>query len=131
MKLKLHWQIIIGMVLGLIFGIMAAFNGWGGFVSNWIAPFGKIFLNLLKLIAIPLVLGSLVSGVASLSDLKKLSRIGGKTIGIYLSTTVVSVTLGLLVVNAFAPGESVPIEVKENLEMTYILLMQSHLVFVI
>ena len=75
MKLKLHWQIIIGMVLGLIFGILAANYGWGSFTSNWIAPFGIIFINLLKLIAIPLVLGSLVAGVASLSDLKKLSTV--------------------------------------------------------
>ncbi|KAA3614856.1 MAG: dicarboxylate/amino acid:cation symporter [Calditrichaeota bacterium] len=119
MKLKLHWQIIIGMVLGLIFGIIAAFNGWGSFTSDWIAPFGKIFINLLKLIAIPLVLGSLVSGVASLSDLKKLSRIGGKTIAIYISTTIVSVTIGLLIVNLFNPGKSVPVEMRDKLQATY------------
>ncbi|HHM02306.1 MAG TPA: cation:dicarboxylase symporter family transporter, partial [Caldithrix abyssi] len=89
MKLKLHWQILIGMGLGLIYGIVAAIFHWGTFTSNWIAPWGKIFINLLKLIAIPLVLGSLVAGVASLSDLKKLSRIGGKTIAIYISTTII------------------------------------------
>ena len=119
MKLKLHWQIIIGMVLGLIFGITAAYQGWGSFTADWIAPFGKIFINLLKLIAIPLVLGSLVSGVASLSDLKKLSRIGGKTIAIYISTTVVSVTIGLLIVNLFNPGKSVPVEMRDKLQATY------------
>ncbi len=119
MKLKLHWQIIIGMVLGLIFGIIAAYNGWGSFTSDWIAPFGKIFISLLKLIAIPLVLGSLVSGVASLSDLKKLSRIGGKTITIYISTTIVSVTIGLLIVNMFNPGKSVPVEMRDKLQSTY------------
>ena len=85
MKLQLHWKIIIGLILGLLFGIVAASQGWGNFTSDWIAPFGKIFINLLKLIAVPLVLSSLVTGVASLSDLKKLSRIGGKTITIYLS----------------------------------------------
>lgn len=119
MKLKLHWQIIIGMVLGLIFGITAAYQGWGSFTADWIAPFGIIFINLLKLIAIPLVLGSLVSGVASLSDLKKLSRIGGKTIAIYISTTVVSVTIGLLIVNLFNPGKSVPVEMRDKLQATY------------
>lgn len=119
MKLKLHWQIIIGMAAGLLFGILAAFNGWGGFTAHWIAPFGKIFINLLKLIAIPLVLGSLVSGVASLSDVKKLSRIGGKTIGIYLVTTTISVTMGLTIVNMFSPGKSVPIEMREQLQNTY------------
>ena len=119
MKLKLHWQIIIGMVLGLLFGIIAALYGWGSFTSHWIAPFGKIFINLLKLIAIPLVLGSLVSGVASLSDLKKLSRIGGKTIVIYISTTVISVTIGLIIVNLLMPGKSVPVEMREQLQATY------------
>lgn len=119
MKLKLHWQIIIGMVLGLIFGILAALNEWGTFTSNWIAPFGKIFINLLKLIAIPLVLGSLISGVASLSDLKKLSRIGGKTITIYISTTVISVTIGLVIVNIFSPGKSVPADMRDQLQATY------------
>jgi len=119
MKLKLHWQIIIGMVLGLLFGILAALYGWGSFTSHWIAPFGKIFINLLKLIAIPLVLGSLVSGVASLSDLKKLSRIGGKTIAIYISTTIISVTIGLIIVNLLKPGKSVPVEMREQLQATY------------
>jgi len=119
MKLKLHWQIIIGMVLGLLFGIMAAFYSWGTFTSSWIAPFGTIFINLLKLIAIPLVLGSLVAGVASLSDLKKLSRIGGKTIAIYLITTTISVTVGLLIVNMFNPGKSVPEEMRDKLQSAY------------
>lgn len=119
MRLKLHWQIIIGMVLGLFFGIIAAYNGWGAFTAEWVAPFGKIFINLLKLIAIPLVLGSLVAGVASLSDLKKLSRIGGKTITIYILTTIVSVTMGLLIVNLFNPGSGVPKEMRDKLQATY------------
>ena len=108
MKLELHWKIIIGLVLGLIFGVLAAANGWGGFTTNWIAPFGKIFINLLKLIAVPLVLSSLITGVASLSDLKKLSRIGGKTITIYIVTTAISVTIGLVSVNLLKPGDTVP-----------------------
>ncbi len=119
MKLKLHWQILIGMGLGLIYGIVAAIFHWGTFTSDWIAPWGKIFINLLKLIAIPLVLGSLVAGVASLSDLKKLSRIGGKTIAIYISTTIISVTIGLLVVNMFQPGHSVPEQMRVKLQETY------------
>lgn len=119
MRLKLHWQIIIGLVLGLIFGITSALNGWGHFITNWIAPFGEIFINLLKLIAIPLILGSLVSGVASLSDLKKLSRIGGKTITIYFTTTIISVTIGLLLVNIFTPGKNVPVEMRDQLQATY------------
>ena len=95
---QLHWQILIGMALRAMFGIVAAQQGWGGFTSDWIAPIGKIFVNLLKLIAVPLVLTSLVCGVASLSDFKKLSRMGGKTIALYLATTAVAVTIGLLMV---------------------------------
>ncbi|HUE82529.1 MAG TPA: dicarboxylate/amino acid:cation symporter [Pyrinomonadaceae bacterium] len=116
---KLHWQIIIGLVLGLIYGVIAAANGWGLFTRNWIAPFGTIFLNLLKLIAVPLVLASLITGVASLSDLRKLSRIGGKTIAIYIATTVVAVTLGLVIVNVLRPGDSVPPGMRDQLQSAY------------
>jgi len=119
MKLELHWKIIIGLVLGLIFGVLAAANSWGGFTTNWIAPFGKIFINLLKLIAVPLVLSSLITGVASLSDLKKLSRIGGKTITIYIVTTAISVTIGLVSVNLLKPGDTVPEDMKVKLQETY------------
>jgi Na+/H+-dicarboxylate symporter len=118
-KLALHWQIIIGLILGLVYGILAASSGWGSFTSDWIAPFGTIFISLLKLIAVPLVLASLITGVASLSDLKKLSRIGGKTIGIYVGTTAVAVTLGLVSVNLLQPGDKVPQVMKEKLEQTY------------
>ena len=119
MKLELHWKIIIGLTLGLIFGVISASQGWGDFTNNWIAPFGKIFINLLKLIAVPLVLSSLITGVASLSDLKKLSRIGGKTITIYIVTTAIAVTIGLVAVNIIQPGETVPEDMKAKLQNTY------------
>jgi len=118
-KLALHWQIIIGLVLGLVYGMIAAQSGWGSFTTDWIAPFGTIFINLLKLIAMPLVLASLITGVASLSDLKKLSRIGGKTIGIYVGTTAVAVTIGLISVNMLKPGDKVPVDMQEKLQLTY------------
>ena len=116
---KLHWQIILGLVLGTAFGAVAAVQGWGGFVADWVAPFGTIFINGLKLIAVPLILASLVTGVASLSDLKKLSRIGGKTIGIYIATTAVAVTLGLLIVNLLQPGTAVPETMRAELASEY------------
>ena len=118
-KLPLHLQIIIGLVLGLAYGILSSASGWSSFTSDWIAPFGTIFINLLKLIAVPLVLCSLITGVASLSDLKKLSRIGGKTIAIYLVTTTIAVTLGLVLVNTMQPGNQVPEDMKIQLQETY------------
>ena len=119
MKLELHWKIIIGLVLGLLYGIFAASQGLASFTNDWVAPFGKIFLNLLKLIAVPLVLSSLITGVASLSDTKKLSRIGGKTIAIYVLTTAVAVTIGLISVNILQPGDTVPEDMKTKLQETY------------
>ena len=116
---KLHWQIIIGLVAGTIYGVIAASSGWTQFTENWIAPWGTIFMNLLKLIAVPLVLGSLITGVASLSNLARLSRIGGKTIGIYIATTAIAVTLGLVLVNFVQPGDKVPEQTRVMLQEAY------------
>ena len=118
-KMQLHWQIIIGLLLGLIFGVLSALMGWGQFTTDWIAPFGTIFIRLLKFIAVPLVLTSLITGVASLSDLKKLSRIGGKTISIYIITTAISVSIGLVIVNILQPGNKVPYDMQSKLQETY------------
>ena len=116
---KLHWQILIGLVLGLIYGVIAASAGWGQFTSDWVAPFGTIFLNLLQLIAVPLILASLIVGVASLGDLEQLSRIGGKTLGIYVLTTTIALVIGLVLVNTLQPGRTVPQEMRTQLEQTY------------
>ncbi|MEC9209593.1 MAG: dicarboxylate/amino acid:cation symporter [Bacteroidota bacterium] len=103
-KLALHWKIIIGMVLGVVYGLIASKMGWVDFTNDWIKPWGIIFVNLLKLIAVPLVFASLIKGVASLSDISRLSRIGAKTVAFYLTTTVIAVTIGLLLVNTVNPG---------------------------
>jgi len=117
-NLALHWKIIIGMTLGVIFGLLAITIGWDQFTSDWIKPFGTIFINLLKLIAVPLVFASLIKGVASLSDISKLSRIGSRTIALYLVSTVLAVTTGLAIVNTIQPGkyfsEEKRIEFKEK-----------------
>jgi Na+/H+-dicarboxylate symporter len=117
--MKLHWKILIGLFLGLLFGIISSVFGWGAFTEAWISPFGRIFINLLKLIAVPLVLASLVTGVASLSDVKKLSRIGGKTIALYIITTTISVSIGLVAVNVIKPGNAVPKDMQMKLQKTY------------
>jgi Na+/H+-dicarboxylate symporter len=116
---KLHWRIILGLVLGVLYGVVAAAMGWGRFTEHWISPFGTLFLNALKLIGVPLVLGSLVTGVASLADIRKLSRIGGRTIFIYVATTAIAVIIGLLLVNLVRPGDRVPDGVKADLQATY------------
>ena len=119
MKLALHWKIIIGMVLGTIFGIIASNFGLIEFTNDWIKPWGAIFVNLLKLIAIPLVFVSIVKGVSSLTDISKLSRIGSKTIGLYLISTAFSVAIGLVLVNLISPGNSISEEKSSELKQTY------------
>ncbi len=115
-NLALHWKILIGMVLGVLFGL--AMTQWDSastpdihegtqFINHWIAPIGTIFVNLLKLIAIPLIIASLIKGIADLGDISKFSQIGGRTIGIYLITTVFAVTIGLGIVNLIKPGTEI------------------------
>lgn len=116
---KLHWQIIIGLILGLIWGLLSSLAGFNEFTSNYIRPFGDIFITLLKLIAVPLVLASLVVGVTSLNDMTKLSRMGGKTIGIYMITTVFAISIGLASVNIIQPGKTLPEETRTSLMESY------------
>ena len=116
---KLHWQIIIGLILGLIWGLVSSVAGFNDFTTDFIKPFGTIFIRLLKLIAVPLVLASLVAGVTSLNDTTKLSRMGGKTVLIYLCTTIFAITIGLVAVNLIRPGTSLPEETKMSLQETY------------
>lgn len=116
---KLHWQIIIGLVLGLLWGLLASQTGLTGFTSEYIKPFGTIFVYLLELIAVPLVIASLIVGVTNLSDIRKLSRMGGKTIGIYIITTVFAISIGLAFVNLLKPGKALPVETREQLKESY------------
>ncbi|MEM0991895.1 MAG: dicarboxylate/amino acid:cation symporter [Bacteroidota bacterium] len=114
-KIALHWQILIGMALGVIFGIIANMQGWNQFVQDWIKPFGDIFIGLLKMIAIPIIIASLVKGVSDLKDISKFSTIGGRTIVIYILTTVIAITLGLTLVNIIRPGEGISQETLDAL----------------
>lgn len=119
-KIPLHTQIIAGLVLGLIFGLVVIKTSIpNSFTLDYIKPIGTIFINALKMIAVPLVLASLIVGVSNLGDISKLSRIGGKTIATYLITTVLAVSVGLILVNVFQPGKSLPLETRENLMKMY------------
>ncbi|MEW4922837.1 dicarboxylate/amino acid:cation symporter [Algibacter sp. 2305UL17-15] len=119
-KLALHWKIIIGMVLGIIFGfIMNTVDGGKGFVTDWIAPFGTIFINLLKLIAVPLILASLIKGISDLKDISKIKSMGLRTIGIYIGTTLVAIVIGLSIVNTLQPGKGMPQDTIEKIKLKY------------
>jgi len=118
-KLELHWKILIGMFLGVLFAFIMVNFSWGPeFVSDFIKPFGTIFINALKLIAVPLILASLIKGISDLKDISKLSKMGGRTIGLYILTTVIAVTIGLGIVNIIKPGNSISeatrLELVEN-----------------
>ncbi|SHE43000.1 Na+/H+-dicarboxylate symporter [Fodinibius roseus] len=116
---RLHWQIIFGLILGLVWGLIASVAGFSAFTVDYVKPFGTIFINLLKLIAVPLVLASLIVGVTSLNDMAKLSRMGGKTVGIYIVTTVCAIIIGLTVVNVIQPGDFLPAETQQDLMSSY------------
>ncbi|QDO94830.1 dicarboxylate/amino acid:cation symporter [Formosa sediminum] len=119
-KLALHWQILLGMVLGVVFALLMNQFEWGAtFIAKWIKPFGNIFINALKLIAVPLILASLIKGVSDLKDISKLSKMGGKTIGTYLITTVIAVCIGLALVNIIKPGHSISEETRAQLVENY------------
>ena len=119
-KLALHWKILIGMAAGIAVGVLATMINSDALPTNqividWVKPFGTMFVNVLKMIAIPLIVASLVKGVSDLEDLSKLSKMGLRTLGLYLTTTVIAVSLGLLIVNIAQPGLTVPIETRQNL----------------
>jgi len=113
-KLPLWAKIFIGMGVGILWGLICVWVGWEAFTIDWIKPWGTIFLKLLKMIAVPLIFVSLVKGISSLTDITKLSRIGYKTIAIYLLTTVFATTVGLAMVNIVKPGNVFPDEKQEQ-----------------
>lgn len=118
-KLALHWKIIIGLVAGGAFAFLSSYMGWSQFTNDWINPWGEIFIRLLKLIAVPLVMFSIIKGITGLSDTTKLGRLGIKTISIYLITTVLSVALGLLLVNGIQPGTHLDSDQRVNNRIAY------------
>lgn len=119
-KLALHWQIILGMVLGVVVGLlMTNFDGGKEIIQDWVKPFGRIFIKCLKMIAIPLILAALIKGVSDLRDISKLSKMGGRTIFIYIVTTVIAVSIGLLLVNLVNPGKSITESTRNEMVDNY------------
>ena len=119
-KIPLHWSIMLGMILGVVVGaVFTTFEVGPKLISHWVKPFGTIFINALKLIAMPLILGSLIKGVSDLKDISRLSKMGGRTIVIYIVTTVVAVTIGLIMVNAVKPGKSISEQTRQELIVAY------------
>jgi Na+/H+-dicarboxylate symporter len=119
-KPALHTKILIGMILGLFFGMIAIqFPNLASFTLDYIKPIGTIFIRALKMVAVPLVLASLIIGVANIGDISKLSRMGGKTLGIFIITTVISITIGLSLVAIIKPGHKLPEETRQNLMGLY------------
>ncbi len=117
--MPLYVKILIGMGFGIIAGMFAVYFELSEFTNDWIKPWGEIFLNLLKLIAVPLIFVSLIKGISSLSNISKLSRIGIKTISLYLLSTVIAVSFGLLLVNSIQPGNTFPDHKKIELQERY------------
>jgi Na+/H+-dicarboxylate symporter len=103
-KVALHWQVIIALILGIVYSVVAVQQGWIQFTADYIAPLGTIFINVLKLIAVPMVLFSIISGITSLKNIRQLGRVGIKTLSIFLATTVTAILIGLLFVNIIKPG---------------------------
>jgi Na+/H+-dicarboxylate symporter len=119
-KIPLYVKILAGMVLGIVFAIIAIqFEGGVRFTKDWIKPFGTLFINVLKMIAIPLILASLIKGVSDLKDVSKLSRMGIRAVAFYLFTTVFAVCIGLIAVNIIKPGKAIKEETREKMLSTY------------
>lgn len=119
-KLALHWQILLGMAAGVLFALLLSNFAWGPeFIGDWIKPFGNIFINALKLIAVPLILASLVKGISDLKDISKLSKMGTRTIITYIVTTVIAVSIGLGMVNLIQPGNTITEDTRNDLLTSY------------
>lgn len=115
MKIAIHWKILIGMILGLAFGFLMKNLEQNGIVIDWVKPFGTVFINLLKMIAVPLIVVSLIVGISDLKDISKLSKLGGRTIVLYLFTTVMAVSIGLILANLIEPGNYINEQSRKSL----------------
>jgi len=118
-KIPLHFQILTGLVLGIAFGIGSSAWGWSGFIQDWIKPFGSIFINLLKVVAVPLVIVTIIGGIASLANVQRLAKIGKQTFAWFVGLTLVSAFIGLSLCLLIAPGKSISRENRIELQAKY------------
>jgi len=114
-RIPLHWQILGGMVVGTVIGLIAVSTNTENFFNNWLVPFGDIFVRLLKLIAIPLIIASLIKGISDLKDISRFSSIGFRTIGLYVLSTLFAVTMGIVVVSIIQPGKNFSEDLRQEL----------------
>jgi len=121
-RLALHWQIVIGLIAGALFGGTVNAAGWSEIASittTYVRPIGTLFIRLITMIAAPLVLTSLVVGASSISDPKKLGRIGVRTIVLYLLTTAAAISIGLVLARLIRPGSGVSESASARLLASY------------
>jgi len=117
----LHAKILIGLVAGILVGLLANILdlGWLAASLTYIEPLGTLFIRAITMIVIPLVVASLLVGTASLGDLRKLGRIGGRTLGYYLATTSLAVILGLVLANVVRPGSRIDSASRDQLAVQF------------
>ncbi len=114
-RLQLYTKVLIGLLLGVVFGVLASQWGFSAFVFNYIKPIGSAFIRLIGMVVVPLVFASLLVGTASLNDIRKLGRIGIKTVAYYLCTTIIAISIGLLLANTLKPGVGLSEETRTEL----------------
>jgi Na+/H+-dicarboxylate symporter len=117
----LYTKILIGLVAGALLGIIANLAGitWLASTLSALEPIGTVFIRLIMMIVVPLVVASLILGTASLGDIRKLGRIGGKTVAFYLVTTALAVTIGLILSNVVEPGSRIDATTRDDLVAQY------------
>jgi len=121
-KIPVYLQILAGMCIGIIAGLIAININGQQFIIDWVRPWGRVFIRLLQLVAVPLVFMSLVKGIIGLGDISRFSKMGLKTISLYVITTVIAILLGTTLVSVIKPGQffdaSQTIVVEEPLSVT-------------
>jgi len=114
-KLQLYTKVLIALVVGAVFGLIANRFGFAEFVGTYIKPIGTAFIRLISMVVVPLVFASLLVGTASLKDIRTLGRIGAKTLIFYMCTTAAAVTIGLLLTDFVRPGSSLSEQARQKL----------------